>query len=232
MKGKKKRNKFKVGNQAFLSRYDSLATNQDCNGVAPSTDPSTPPSSSLEVLILKHERQKKRNKFKVGNQAFLSRYDSLATNQDCNGVAPSTDPSTPPSSSWSNKSPENNIKTAFANDMKLRSHGIMKSLFMKYNGDRQKISKCLPGIVWSVNQVEMKLSQNALDQMKYFSNTNKCESINRTMSTYLHKNKNFSYNAIGRASEAGLAVNNNRDVALVKTLKAVGCTMGKSLVLQ
>ncbi|CAC5420800.1 unnamed protein product [Mytilus coruscus] len=41
MKGKKKRNKFKVGNQAFLSRYDSLATNQDCNGVAPSTVPST-----------------------------------------------------------------------------------------------------------------------------------------------------------------------------------------------
>ncbi|VDI35365.1 Hypothetical predicted protein [Mytilus galloprovincialis] len=47
MKGKKKRNKFKVGNQAFLSRYDSLATNQDCNGVAPSTAPSSPPSTQV-----------------------------------------------------------------------------------------------------------------------------------------------------------------------------------------
>ncbi|CAC5424630.1 unnamed protein product [Mytilus coruscus] len=179
-----------------------------------------------------------------------------------------------------NKTKRRTQSIAFANDIKLRSHGIMKSLFMKYNGDRQKISKCLPGIVWSVvncysgnavirvdgaqhyvmvvknklgwyksinlnshglqngsliptdrdkilieSLLEMKLSQNALDQMNYFSNTNKCESINRTMSTYLHKNKNFSCNAIGRASEAGLTVNNNRDVALVKTLKAVGCTM-------
>ncbi|CAG2200645.1 unnamed protein product [Mytilus edulis] len=51
MKGKKKRNKFKVGNQAFLSRYDSLATNQDCNGVAPSTAPSTQvlKNSSMQV---------------------------------------------------------------------------------------------------------------------------------------------------------------------------------------
>ncbi|CAC5420799.1 unnamed protein product [Mytilus coruscus] len=180
------------------------------------------------------------------------------------------------------KAQKNDIKTAFANDIKLRSHGIMKSLFMKYNGDRQKISKCLPGIVrsvvncysgncgdtcrWSItlcnggkktswwyksinlnshglqngsliptdrdkilieSLLEMKLSQNALDQMKFFSNTNKCESVNRTISTYLPKNKNFSRNAIGRASAAVLKVNNNKDVALVKTLKAVGCTMGK-----
>ncbi|CAG2233474.1 unnamed protein product [Mytilus edulis] len=48
------------------------------------------------------------------------------------------------------KAQKNDIKTAFANDIKLRSHGIMKSLFMKYNGDRQQISKCLPGIVRSV----------------------------------------------------------------------------------
>ncbi|CAG2189860.1 unnamed protein product [Mytilus edulis] len=180
------------------------------------------------------------------------------------------------------KAQKNDIKTAFANDIKLRSHGIMKSLFMKYNGDRQQISKCLPGIVrsvvncysgncgdtcrWSItlcnggkktswwyksinlnshglqngsliptdrdkllieSLLEMKLSQSALDQMKFFSNTNKCESVNRTISTYLPKNKNFSRNAIGRASAAVLKVNNNRDVALVKTLKAVGCTMGK-----
>ncbi|CAC5420972.1 unnamed protein product [Mytilus coruscus] len=141
--------------------------------------------------------KKKRNKFKVGNQAFLSHYDSLVTNQDCNGVAPSTDPSTPPSSSL--------------------DHGLQNGSLIPTDRDKILIESLL----------EMKLSQNALDQIKYFSSTNKCESINRTMSTYLHKNKNFSCNAIGRASEAGLTVNNNRDVALVKTLKAVGCTMGK-----
>ncbi|CAG2192947.1 unnamed protein product [Mytilus edulis] len=140
------------------------------------------------------------------------------------------------------KAQKNDIKTAFVNDIKLRSHGIMRSLFMKYNGDRQQISKCLPGIVryvvncysgncgdtcrWSItlcnggkktswwyksinlnshglqngsliptdrdkllieSLLEMKLSQSALDQMKFFSNTNKCESVNRTISTYLPK---------------------------------------------
>ncbi|CAC5370245.1 unnamed protein product [Mytilus coruscus] len=75
--------------------------------------------------------------------------------------------------------------------------------------------------------LEMKLSQTALNQMQFFSNTNKCESVNRTISTYLPKNKNFSRNAIGRASAAVLKVNNNRDVALAKTLKAVGCGLGR-----
>ncbi|CAG2251468.1 unnamed protein product [Mytilus edulis] len=48
------------------------------------------------------------------------------------------------------KAQRNDIKIAFANDLKLRSHGIMKCLFAKYNGDRQQISKCLPRIVKSV----------------------------------------------------------------------------------
>ncbi|CAC5389835.1 unnamed protein product [Mytilus coruscus] len=144
------------------------------------------------------------------------------------------------------KAQRNDIKIAFANDLKLRSHGIMKSLFAKYNGDRQQISKCLPRIVksvvncysgncsdtcrWSItlcnggiktswwnksinlsshglqngslkpnktdkllieSLLEMKLSQTALNQMQFFSNTNKCESVNRTISTYLPKNKIF-----------------------------------------
>ncbi|CAG2202196.1 unnamed protein product [Mytilus edulis] len=180
------------------------------------------------------------------------------------------------------KAQRNDIKIAFANDLKLRSHGIMKCLFAKYNGDRQQISKCLPRIVksvvncysgncsdtcrWSItlcnggiktswwyksinlsshglqngslkpnktdkllieSLLEMKLSQTALNQMQFFSNTNKCESVNRTISTYLPKNKNFSRNALGRASAAVLKVNNKRDVALAKTLKAVGCGLGR-----
>ncbi|VDI66557.1 Hypothetical predicted protein [Mytilus galloprovincialis] len=62
---------------------------------------------------------------------------------------------------------------------------------------------------------------------KDLGNTNKCESVNRTISTYLPKNKNFSRNALGRASAAVLKVNNKRDVALAKTLKAVGCGLGR-----
>lgn len=73
----------------------------------------------------------------------------------------------------------------------------------------------------------MKLFQSALDQMKYFSNSIKCESINRTIFTYLPKYKNFSRKAIVPASAAVLTVNTMRDVALVKTLKVVGCTTGK-----
>lgn len=181
------------------------------------------------------------------------------------------------------KAEKNEMKTAFANDIKLRTHGIMKSLFAKYSGDRKKISQCLPRIVknvvncysgfcgdtcrWSVTLckggkttswwyksiglcshgltngslkpneadkmliaelIEMKLSQTALDEMKFFSNTNKCETINRTISTYLPKNKTFSRNAVGRTGAAMLKVNHKRDVAIVKTLKAVGAPLGKS----
>ncbi len=72
----------------------------------------------------------------------------------------------------------------------------------------------------------MKLSQSALDQMKDFGNTNKCESVNRVISTCLPKNKTFSRNATGRTAAAVLKVNNKTEVALAKTLQAVGCPVG------
>ncbi len=48
------------------------------------------------------------------------------------------------------KAQKTDLQIAFSNDIKLRSHRIMKSLFAKYNGDRKKISVCLPRIVKSV----------------------------------------------------------------------------------
>ncbi|CAC5404708.1 unnamed protein product [Mytilus coruscus] len=54
-----------------------------------------PESNPESYIYVKKER--KRNQYKVGNQAHLLRFESLATDQGCgaiNGVAPSTAPST------------------------------------------------------------------------------------------------------------------------------------------
>ncbi|CAC5378312.1 unnamed protein product [Mytilus coruscus] len=54
MKGKRKRNQYKVGNQAHLLRFESLATDQGCgaiNGVAPSTAPSTQVLKNSSVQV-------------------------------------------------------------------------------------------------------------------------------------------------------------------------------------
>ena len=48
------------------------------------------------------------------------------------------------------KAQKSDNKPAFCNDMKVRSYGIMKFLFAKYNGDKAKISKYLPRIVKNV----------------------------------------------------------------------------------
>ncbi|CAC5383052.1 unnamed protein product [Mytilus coruscus] len=54
MKGKRKRNQYKVGYQAHLLGFESLATDQGCgviNGVAPSTAPSTQVLKNSSVQV-------------------------------------------------------------------------------------------------------------------------------------------------------------------------------------
>lgn len=183
----------------------------------------------------------------------------------------------------STKAQKRAIQIAFSDDLKLRSYGIMKSLFIKHNGDIHKISRQLPRVVNSVVKcysgfcgdtcrwsptlcqggkktswwyksinlsshgltngslkpndndkrliaelLEMKLSVGALEQMRFFSNTNKCEYVNKVISSCLPKNKNFSRNATGRTAAAILKVNHKTDVAIAKSLKAVGCPLSKT----
>lgn len=100
----------------------------------------------------------------------------------------------------------------------LSSHGLKNGSLNPTEKDKVLMSQLL----------EMKLSQSALEQMKFFGNTNKCEYVNRVISTCLPKNKTFSRNAPGRSAAGVLKVNFKPEVALVKSLKAVGCPISKN----
>ncbi|CAG2220958.1 unnamed protein product [Mytilus edulis] len=61
MKGKRKRNQYKVGNCPSIA-FCTLTTDQGCgvnNGVAPSTAPSTPPSTQVLKQLSMHPKLKK-----------------------------------------------------------------------------------------------------------------------------------------------------------------------------
>ena len=74
--------------------------------------------------------------------------------------------------------------------------------------------------------IEMKLSVSALNEMKLNSNTNKCESVNRTISVSLPKNKTYSRNAKSRALSGIFRSNNGIDIAVCKTMSALNAPLG------
>lgn len=102
----------------------------------------------------------------------------------------------------------------------LSSYNLTKGSFQMTEDDRQVLTDTL----------ELKLSVAAIKEMPYNFNTNKCEAVNHAISASLPKNRNFSRNARARTCAAVLRVNNNMDVAVGKTLDAVGAPLHKKSV--
>uniref|UniRef100_K1QMY6 Uncharacterized protein n=1 Tax=Magallana gigas TaxID=29159 RepID=K1QMY6_MAGGI len=70
----------------------------------------------------------------------------------------------------------------------------------------------------------MVLSISALNEMKLNTTTNKCESVNRTTSVSLPKNKTYSRNAKARALSGLL------DMAVCTTLALLGAPLESGVV--
>ena len=70
--------------------------------------------------------------------------------------------------------------------------------------------------------LKMKLSVAAVEQMKLYTDTQKCEAVNRALSVSLPKNVNFSATMEGRASSAIHRVNNDPGTSTVKKCESLG----------
>lgn len=88
---------------------------------------------------------------------------------------------------------------------------------LKLNQKDKVILKSLLGMVLSIS---------ALNEMKLNTTTNKCESVNRTISVSLPKNKTYSRNAKSRALSGLLRANNGIDMAVCTTLASLGAPLG------
>ena len=69
--------------------------------------------------------------------------------------------------------------------------------------------------------LKMKLSVAAVEQMKLYTDTQKCEAVNRTLSVSLHY-LNFSVTMKGRASSAIYRVNNDPGTSAIKKCETSG----------
>jgi len=69
--------------------------------------------------------------------------------------------------------------------------------------------------------IRMRLSEDALMKMRFNTNTQKCEAVNRSFSVSLPKNVNYSRNFAGRASSTIHRINNPLDVSVRGKLSAV-----------
>uniref|UniRef100_K1QDQ0 Uncharacterized protein n=1 Tax=Magallana gigas TaxID=29159 RepID=K1QDQ0_MAGGI len=72
----------------------------------------------------------------------------------------------------------------------------------------------------------MVLSISALNKMKLTTTTNKCESVNPTISVSLPKNNTYSRNAKSRALSGLLRANNGVDMTVCTTLASLGDPLG------
>ena len=68
----------------------------------------------------------------------------------------------------------------------------------------------------------MKLSVAAVEQMKLYTDTQKCEAVNRALSVSLPKNVNFSATMEGRASSAIHRINNDPGTSSIKECESAG----------
>lgn len=98
----------------------------------------------------------------------------------------------------------------------LRAHNLEPG-DLKLNQKDKVILKSLLGMVLSIS---------ALNEMKLNTTTNKCESVNRTISVSLPKNKTYSRNAKSRALSGLLRANNGIDMAVCTTLASLGAPLG------
>ena len=70
--------------------------------------------------------------------------------------------------------------------------------------------------------LKMKLSVAAVEQMKLYTDTQKCEAVNRALSISLPKNVNFSATMEGRASSAIHRINNDPGTSSIKKCESAG----------
>ena len=70
--------------------------------------------------------------------------------------------------------------------------------------------------------LKMKLSVAAVEQMKLYTDTQKCEAVNRALSVSLPKNVNFSATMEGRASSAIHRINNDPGTSSIKKCESAG----------
>lgn len=70
--------------------------------------------------------------------------------------------------------------------------------------------------------LKMKLSVSVVEQMKLYTDTQKCEAANRSLSVSLPKNVNFSRNYIGRASSTIHRLNNGPGTSAIEKNKCLG----------
>ena len=71
----------------------------------------------------------------------------------------------------------------------------------------------------------MKLSKESLEKLKFGTNTQRCEAINRGISSSLPKNVNYSRNATSRVASAIHRLNNGVAESTHKKLEALGCPL-------
>lgn len=70
--------------------------------------------------------------------------------------------------------------------------------------------------------LKMKLSVASVEQMKLYTDTQKCEAVNRALSVSLPKNVNFSATMEGRGSSAIHRINNNPGTSAMKKCENAG----------
>lgn len=105
----------------------------------------------------------------------------------------------------------------WAKSAMLSSYKLQKGCFKMTEEDR----------VLLIHIIELKLSASAVKEMPYNFSTNKCEAVNHAISASLPKNRNFGRNGEARTCAAVLRVNNNIDIAVGRTLQAIGAPLNK-----
>ncbi|XP_071117093.1 uncharacterized protein [Haliotis cracherodii] len=78
--------------------------------------------------------------------------------------------------------------------------------------------------------LKMKLSVEVVEQMKLYTDTQKCEAVNRSMSISLPKNVNFSRNMIGRASSTIHRLNNGPGTSAIDKCQNSGVELSSRAV--
>ena len=78
--------------------------------------------------------------------------------------------------------------------------------------------------------LKMKLSVEVVESMKLYTDTQKCEAVNRSLSISLPKNVNFSRNMIGRASSTIHRLNNGPGTSAIDKCSNSGITLSSRSV--
>jgi hypothetical protein len=78
--------------------------------------------------------------------------------------------------------------------------------------------------------LEMKLSVNAIQEMKFNETSNPCEAFNRSLSARLAKNNTYPRNAEGRAHATVHSINNGMGRSLITKVNHLGVPIGPNAV--